>query len=304
MKAGIRITAALILWAAASPEREIRAAAGASDGAAARREIAAWRAEQDREMRGEKSPFAVESVRALARESNRIGRAPDADLRLDAAGVPEVAATALVRGQDCILRAHSPLVRLNGRRFSEKTLAPSDWVAIGPFRLQFRRPDGRPALRVSNLRGAAMRAYNGLSYFPVDLRYRLPAEFTPAGGGAKLVVEATRGGPQELPLAGRLSFDFDGRPFRLDAFVDADEPDKLFVIFRDATAGKETYPVGRYVYVRRPPAAGGLVTLDFNQAFNPLCAYGPLFFCPIPPRGNHLPFAIPAGEKTYPTSHD
>ena len=81
------------------------------------------------------------------------------------------------------------------------------------------------------------------------------------------------------------------------AFIDDDEPEVLFIIFRDATSGKETYGVGRYVYVARTP--DGKTILDFNKAFNPLCAYGPLFFCPIPPKQNHLPVPIPAGEKPY-----
>jgi len=42
--------------------------------------------------------------------------------------------------------------------------------------------------------------------------------------------------------------------------------------------------------------------LDFNEAFNPLCAYNTGFACPLPPRENRLPVAIRAGEKIYPTA--
>ncbi len=277
-----------LLWAMAGPtDRE------------AVREIMAWRAQQDRDMRGEKSPFGVESVQLLRRERNTIGRAADADIRLPAPGVPAVAAIALVRGQECVLQAQSPAVRVNGRPVTEHALKFTDRVAIGPYRLQFRRPDGKPALRISNLHSAALRAYTGLKYFPVDLKYRVPASFSPAAGAARMTVEATQGGPQELPLAGKLTFELEGRPFRLDAFVDEDEPDNLFVIFKDTTSGRETYPVGRYVYVPKSRTGESRVVLDFNKAFNPLCAYGPWFFCPIPPKQNHLPLAIPVGEKNY-----
>lgn len=287
-----------LLWAMAAPAER-----------GAMREIMAWRAQQDREMRGEKSPFAVESVQPLRRERNTIGEAPEADIRLAGPGVPAIAAVALVRGQECILQAQgrpgglryekSPAVRVNGRPVTEHALKFSDRVAIGPYRLQFRRPDGKPALRISNLRSTAMRAYTGLKYFPVDLKYRVPATFFPTAGAARMTVEATQGGPQELPLAGKLTFELEGRPFQLDAFVDADEPDSLFVIFKDATSVRETYPVGRYVYVPKPRPGESRVVLDFNKAFNPLCAYGPWFFCPIPPKQNHLPLAIPVGEKNY-----
>ena len=270
------------------------------------REITAWRAQQDKDMRGEKSPLSVESVHVLRRERNTIGRAADADLRLDAPGVPALAATAVVRGQECVLEAHSPLVRVNSHAAhgqpTGQPLKLTDRVAIGPFRLQFRRPEGTPALRVSNLRSAALRSYAGLKYYPVELKYRVPAKFTPSPQANRLVVDATQGGPQQLLLAGKLSFELEGKPFQLDAFVDDDQPESLFVIFKDTTNGGETYPVGRYVYVKKPRAGGDRVdrvVLDFNQAFNPLCAYGPLFFCPIPPRQDHLPVAIPAGEKNY-----
>lgn len=265
-----------------------------------RQEIAAWRAQQDKKMRGEKSPFAVESVQPLTKERNTIGRAPDADVRLDQPGVPPLAAVAVVRGgREVILEARHPDVKINGQVVREKQLTFADRVAIGPYRLQFRRPGGNPALRISNLNGASMRTYKGLHYYPPDLEYRVPGTFRPAAGNTKVTVEATQGGPQELPLAGKLTFELEGKRFELDAFIDDDAPDELFLIFKDQTNGHETYPVGRYLSVARPKPGSGRVVVDFNKAFNPLCAYGPLFFCPIPPKQNHLPVAIPAGEKTY-----
>ena len=266
--------------------------------AAALRENQRFRARQEAKMRGERSPFAVESVQPLKKPRNTIGSAPDADVRLDAPGVPAVAAVAEVRGNDVALIARSAVVRLDGRPVKERVMTFLDRVAIGPYRIQYRRPDGHPALRIANLKGAGMRSYRGLKYFPVDLKYRVPATFRPAGQKLELTVDSTQGGPQKLPLLGRLSFELEGRTLELDAF-DEDEPDEFFVIFRDRTAGQETYPVGRYLYVKKPKPGSNRTVIDFNQAHNPLCAYGPLFFCPIPPKQDHLPMAIPAGEKTY-----
>lgn len=80
---------------------------------------------------------------------------------------------------------------------------------------------------------------------------------------------------------------------RLKAFVTGDQ---LFVMFRDQTSGKETYGGGRYINAKAPQE--GKAVLDFNEAYNPYCAFSPYAACPIPPRRNHLPIRIVAGA-TY-----
>jgi uncharacterized protein (DUF1684 family) len=85
-----------------------------------------------------------------------------------------------------------------------------------------------------------------------------------------------------------------GRDLTLDALRDS--PDgKLFLIFRDLTTAKETYPVGRYLDTDAPQ--NGSVVLDFNKAYSPPCAFTAYATCPIPPKQNHLAVAIRAGEK-------
>ena len=68
-------------------------------------------------------------------------------------------------------------------------------------------------------------------------------------------------------------------------------------IFRDGTTGKETYPAGRFLYSAMPK--DGTVTLDFNKAYNPPCAFSPYATCPLPPKENYLTVRIEAGEKSY-----
>ncbi len=71
----------------------------------------------------------------------------------------------------------------------------------------------------------------------------------------------------------------------------------MFLIFKDKTAGKETYGAGRFLYTPMPE--NGKLVLDFNRAENPPCAFTPYATCPIPPKQNVLPIAIEAGEKKY-----
>ena len=77
----------------------------------------------------------------------------------------------------------------------------------------------------------------------------------------------------------------------------AEEPsaEELFYILRDGTSGKETYGAGRFLYSERPK--GDRVVLDFNKAYSPPCAFTPYATCPLPPKQNHLPIRIEAGEK-------
>ena len=68
----------------------------------------------------------------------------------------------------------------------------------------------------------------------------------------------------------------------------------ISVFFRDATSGKESYALGRYVDVKKQP--NGQYLLDFNFAYNPACAFSEHYNCPIPPKTNAVPVAIRAGE--------
>lgn len=96
-------------------------------------------------------------------------------------------------------------------------------------------------------------------------------------------------------VMGILKFQLDGKEYELTAL---DEAGKLFVIFSDLTNERETYPIGRYLYVNYPDRSGN-TTLDFNYAYNPPCAFTAFATCPIPPKVNRLEVSIEAGEK-YP----
>jgi uncharacterized protein (DUF1684 family) len=95
---------------------------------------------------------------------------------------------------------------------------------------------------------------------------------------------------------GVLTFEIDGRALELVPF--AASRDRLWLIFRDASAGRETYGT-RFLYAE--PLGGDRYRVDFNRAYNPPCAYNPHTTCPTPLRENVLPVAIQAGERLYQT---
>jgi uncharacterized protein (DUF1684 family) len=140
--------------------------------------------------------------------------------------------------------------------------------------------------------------FAGLSYYPDDERYVIEATLDTAVDRSEDIAMATSsGGSQTYHRAGRASFEVDKQPAEVTLY-ESDETDELFLPFRDATSGSETYGAGRYVEVQ-PPGPDGRVVLDFNLAYNPNCCYNEHWSCPLPPRENWLDVPIRAGEKDF-----
>ncbi len=142
--------------------------------------------------------------------------------------------------------------------------------------------------------------FGGLVYFPEDPAYRFDAMLETQGvdRDEDVVMQTTGGGEQVYRRAGVVRFTVDGEEARITLY-ESDLQHELFVPFRDATSGTETYGAGRYLEVD-PPGADGRVRVDFNMAYNPSCAYNPLWACPLPPAENRLDVPIRAGEKAFP----
>jgi len=143
--------------------------------------------------------------------------------------------------------------------------------------------------------------FQGLEYFPIapDLRFRVKLN-------RHAVPERVRLGTNTGEIRdglryGYFEFQVEGQTCRLQAYrlEDSGDPGKpyLFIPFRDATSGKETYAAGRYIDL--PENTSGIYDLDFNRAYNPSCAYDEGFSCPLPPEENRLAVPIRAGEKSY-----
>jgi hypothetical protein len=145
-------------------------------------------------------------------------------------------------------------------------------------------------------------AFTGLKYYPVDLAYRFVSQLKPCTVSTPIKMAATKGEERTYRCFGMLEFTLDGKTHALMALKNAaptapGESKILFVPFRDATSGKETYGAGRYLEIEENRS--GVYVLDFNRAFSPFCAYNDDFSCPFPPPQNVLTVAIRAGEKSF-----
>jgi uncharacterized protein len=109
------------------------------------------------------------------------------------------------------------------------------------------------------------------------------------------------GTQEDMTSPGAIVFQRDGSTWRLDAILETPGDRDLFVMFSDATSGKQTYGAGRFLYVGLPHA--DRIEVDFNEAFNPPCAFTDFATCPLPPQQNQLALAIDAGELKYDRAH-
>lgn len=146
--------------------------------------------------------------------------------------------------------------------------------------------------------------FTGLAYFPPDPGYRFVGPIHLHASPERFTILSTTGKSRPAERYGELRFTRNGRHLVLQVYrlLDSTAPtpvQALFVPFTDKTSGVETYPAGRYVDLKET-ADGGYV-LDFNRAFNPLCAYGmpERYACPVTPAENRLKVRIEAGEKGY-----
>lgn len=138
--------------------------------------------------------------------------------------------------------------------------------------------------------------FTGLNYYPVDVAMRLTLPLERAAEPAPLTIQTNTGEERPFRRIGTVTFEVEGQPATL-AIYQGQDHDDLFVPFRDATSGGETYGAGRYLEPEE--LADGNILLDFNAAYNPFCAYSDDFSCPLPPAENHLTVPIRAGEKSY-----
>jgi uncharacterized protein (DUF1684 family) len=155
---------------------------------------------------------------------------------------------------------------------------------------------GRHALRVRHADAPTRVHFSGLEYWPAEQDWKVSARFIPHEAGRTMEVANIIGGMEPIANPGVVEFEREGKVHRLEAFDEGEGT--LFLVFADRTSGKGSYGAGRFLDAPMPDAQGR-VTLDFNQARNPPCAFTAFATCPLPPPENRLDLAITAGEKAY-----
>ena len=226
-----------------------------------------------------------------------VGRAADNDLRIDDGEVMAHHLKVTVEGDKFRVQAVDAAAKFTvGTEDKREAVVDPSSVGVGRFQLRLSH-QRYPGIIVFDPKSPRFKAYKGLMYFPIDLAYRYELPLTPNPKPETIVIQSTRGNQRNAQRVGWFDFVVGATPVRLEA-VRLLEPGiaehDISVFFRDATSGKESYPLGRYVDVKQRP--NGHYLLDFNYAYNPACAFSEHYNCPIPPKTNVLAVAIRAGE--------
>ena len=262
--------------------------------------IEAWRAKHEADYRRDWASIA--GLHPLKPGPNTAGSAGTNDIVLPAP-VPARLGTFVLRGQvvrfepspgAAVLRKDQPITTPTDLR--DDSAPGADELTVGTVRLVVHVSGDARSLRVKDPNGPLARGFLGFTWFPIDLSHRVVGRFRPDPEPKQIPVVNTFGDVDTFTTQGVVEFTLQGRTLRLRPFTT--RPKRFYFVFKDASSGHETYEAARFLYADL--ADDGTVVLDFNQAYNPPCAFNPHTTCPIPLRENHLPIKVLAGEKAYP----
>ena len=268
--------------------------------AEARMEAEAWRLTHETDYR--RAWVTIAGLHFLETGTQSAGSAPSNDIVLDGGG-PAVLGRFTLDGDAVRLEPDpSADVRIKGQPvtapviLSDDIPGPADELTAGGLRMVVHQSGTRKALRVWNPEGQMTKGFLGFAWFEIQPDYRVVGRFIADDQPRALQVINTFGDLDEFTTEGVVEFPLQGRTLRLRAFTTSAK--RLYFVFKDASSGAETYEAARILYADLRD--DGSAVLDFNQAYNPPCAFNPYTTCPIPLPENRLPVKVLAGEKAYP----
>lgn len=248
-------------------------------------EIAEWRRAREAALKADGGWLTVAGLFWLHEGANRFGKDASGDIALPDG--PEVAG-------DFELHNGKVSVTTDG---ATRVVAPdsAEVVKVGRLSLFAIKRGERYGIRLKDPDSQYVHEFHGIEYFPASEPYRVTAKFV--SESRKIPILNILGQTEDSECPGYAVFSLHGQQLRLYPILEEPGAKQLFFIFRDQTTGKETYGAGRFLDTDLPK--NGAVVLDFNKAYNPPCAFTPYATCPLPPKENHLPVRVEAGEKKY-----
>ena len=174
------------------------------------------------------------------------------------------------------------------------TTGQPSYITHGDFAWYNMKRHQSLAIRLRDFENPAIADLDHIPSYPINPDYVVEAELIPFDSARTITVPTPfQDYTQDYQCPGELEFKLLGQKLKLLPFISGEG---FFIIISDETSAQETYGGGRFMYTY--PDSTGRIILDFNKAYNPPCAITPYAACPMPPRENHLPLRIEAGEKT------
>jgi len=148
-----------------------------------------------------------------------------------------------------------------------------------------------------------LKTFKSLDFYPVNGKYFVNAKLVKAKNEKAFEMKTSTSRKPKYIKYGTVYFTIDGKSLQLNVYQDVElsksdkYKDYLFLPFSDKTCGKESYIGGRYIDLKIPK--NDTIAIDFNQSYNPYCAYNHKYSCPIVPLENDLDIEIKAGVKNF-----
>jgi len=300
--APLALAAALLAASPAVAADGATTVAGVGGADAYRQEVEAWRQKRIAGLKREDGWLTLVGLFWLDEGENRFGSGAGNRVIFPAGTAPELAGSLERHGKEVTVKvAPGAAVTHDGKPVAELALkVDADGgptvLALGSLRFYVIQRGDRLGVRVKDTKSPALASFRGIDAFALRPDWRVDARFEPYDPPKKIAIPNILGQVEDTPSPGAVVFSKDGSTFRLDA-LPGDDDGGLFLIFADATNGHETYGAGRFLST--PPPKGGRVAVDFNEAYNPPCAFTSYATCPLPPKQNRLAVRIEAGEKKY-----
>ena len=171
----------------------------------------------------------------------------------------------------------------------------TDTMTLGNLLFYIVERGDRFGVRVKDSQSPVRTGFQGLDRYEIDPAWRVEGRWTAYDPPKEIPIYSVIGTVEKMAGPGQVTFELDGQSYTLDP---VDAGDEYWYLFRDKTSGEETYGAGRYLYGPKEDE-NGRVTLDFNRAYNPPCAFTAFATCPLPPQQNRLDLRVEAGEKKY-----
>jgi uncharacterized protein (DUF1684 family) len=263
------------------------------------KEIAAWRVEREENLKKDGSWLTVAGLYWLRPGESTVGSDPENDFVLPEGTAPERVGTFDYQDGKVTFRAHQGVTVVqkgkDGKPVTTAKLEPGEKnaVGIGNLSMWVHASGPRLAIRLRDLDSPIRKQFTGLDWFEIDPEYRVEAKFTPHEKPKDVELLNMLGDIERYQSPGVVDFELKGQAIRMEPVLDTDG--SLWFIFKDATSGKETYPSARFLKAGAP--RDGQTVVDFNQAYNPPCAFNPYTTCPMPQKENRLKVRVEAGEK-------
>jgi hypothetical protein len=264
-------------------------------------EILKFQQEREALLKTDTGWLTIAGLFFLVQPATTFGSNPLNDIVLPA-GAPDKAGTFELKGGKVFVKAEPGVTfMLDGKPVTDRQLksdgeGPPDRLTLGDLQLWVHQSGDRPSIRLRDKNSKLRKEFAGTSWFPVNASYKVEGTYAPYAKPKIVEVPNILGDIDRMPVPGIVSFTVNGREMKMEPIAEAGDKEFWFV-FRDLTSGQETYPAARFLYA--PVPVNGRMTIDFNQAQNPPCAYNPYSTCPLPFEQNRLKTRIEAGEKDY-----